>query len=129
MVEAIENVTFIYILNGVVVVEVVVGNRPFVLEWNLSKADTIGTTSKCLFYGSVHFIESLTKSVSHINQLALASIAVKVIGKRVIRFSSYGLAILMNYSDLVPLMVIEWIKRHSARELEIMQNSTERCMK
>ena len=36
----------------------------------------------------------------------------KVTGKRVNRFGAYGLATLMTYSDLVPQMVIEWIKMH-----------------
>ena len=33
------------------------------LQWNLSKADTIGTTKKCPLHGSVHFIESRTKKL------------------------------------------------------------------
>ena len=52
------------------------------------------------------------------------AITVKVTVKRVNRFGSYVPAILMTYSDLVPKKVIKWVKRHIAKELEIMKNST-----
>ena len=57
-----------------------------------------------------------------------SSITVKVTVKRVNKFGGYGPA-LMTYSDLVPQKMIKWIKRHIEKELKIMKNSTELCMK
>ena len=50
----------------------------------------------------------IRKLLSNFLTLPNSSVTVKVTGKRVNRFGGYGLAILMTYSDLVLVKVIEW---------------------
>ena len=56
-----------YIRVGLTFGRLIFGGHFVSIQWNLSKAYTIGTTRKCPLYRSVHFIESLSKSDFHKN--------------------------------------------------------------
>ena len=64
------------------------------------------------------------KLLSNNFTLPTSANAMKVTGKQVNRFGGYGLEILMTYSVLGSQKAIEWMKRHIARELEIIETVT-----
>ena len=61
----------------------------------------------------------IKKLVSNFLTLSNSSNAVKFCGKRANIFGGYVLTIVTTYSDIVPQKVIQWIKTHIARDLEI----------
>ena len=61
----------------------------------------------------------IKKPVPNFLTLPNSSNAVKFSGKWANIFGGYELTIVTTYSDIVPQKVIQWIKTHIARDLEI----------